>query len=219
MIICWVTSTKTLPPIKREKILYLLDCLGKFSLVDAYVLVLMMVAFRYNLDVDGVGAVDVYVTPKYGFYSFLFVTIVSLFSGHAMLFLHRRSTLPKIPVDSGRYESLSRHVYDDKRGRGLLKMRKCFRRTVIFAFIFTFILIITGANLHSFRFSFDGVAGVVLGESRLREYSLVSIGESIPQSVQNESFGIHWIKMTYFFFALVMPLVCLTLLFTLFMIP
>lgn len=65
MIICWVTSTKTLPPIKREKILYLLDCLGKFSLIDAYVLVLMMVAFRYNLDVAGVGAVDVYVTPKY----------------------------------------------------------------------------------------------------------------------------------------------------------
>jgi len=219
MIICWVTSTKTLPPIKREKILYLLDCLGKFSLVDAYVLVLMMVAFRYNLEVAGVGAVDVYVAPKYGFYSFLFVTIVSLFSGHAMLFLHRRSTLPSIPVDSGRYESLSKHVYDDKRGRGLLKMRKCFRRTVIFAFIFTFMLILIGANLHSFRFSFDGVAGVVLGESRHREFSLVSIGESISQSVQNESFGIHWIKMTYFFFALVMPLVCLTLLFTLFIIP
>ena len=57
---CWFASTRRLAPVEREKVLYLLDCLGKFSLIDAYVLVLMMVAFRYNLNVEGVGALDVY---------------------------------------------------------------------------------------------------------------------------------------------------------------
>lgn len=121
MAACWVTSTRRLPPVRREKILYLLDSLGKFSLIDAYVLVLMMVAFRYNLDFEGVGALNVYVTPKYGFYSFLFATIVSLVSGHVVLFLHRKTMIPSIPVYSGRKESLSRHVFDDKRGRGLVR--------------------------------------------------------------------------------------------------
>ena len=57
---CWFASTRRLTLVEREKALYLLDCLGKFSLIDAYVLVLMMVAFRYNLSVAGVGALDVY---------------------------------------------------------------------------------------------------------------------------------------------------------------
>jgi uncharacterized paraquat-inducible protein A len=220
LLVCWMTSTRRLPPIQREKILYLLDCLGKFSLIDTFVLVLMMVAFRYNIEVAGIGALDVYVTPKFGFYSFLFATIVSLVSGHAILFLHRRSTLPVIPVYSGRYESLSRHIFDDKQGRGLLKMTSFFRRVVIFTTFLTCILIVTGANLHSFHFTFNGVAGVALGESRVREFSLVSIGESIPQSVQNtSSFGVHLIKTAYFFFALVMPLVCLISLLVIFIVP
>ena len=68
MLCCWVVSTRRLPPVRRENILYMLDSLGKFSLIDAYVLVLMMVAFRYHLEVEGVGAIDVYVTPYYGFF-------------------------------------------------------------------------------------------------------------------------------------------------------
>jgi len=221
LLFCWITSTRRLPPIKREKILYLLDCLGKFSLIDTFVLVLMMVAFRYNLEVAGIGSLDVFVTPKFGFYSFLFATIVSLVSGHAILFLHRRSTLPIISVCSGRYESLSRHIFDDKHGRGLLKMTRFFRQVVIFTIFLTCILIVIGANLHSFHFTFNGVAGVALGETRVREFSLVSIGESIPQSVQknSSSFGIHLIKTTYFFFALVMPIVCLILLLVIFVVP
>ena len=198
MLFCWITSARRLPLIKREKVLYLLDSLQKFSLIDTYVLVIMMVAFRYNLEASGIGSLDVYVTPKYGFYSFLLATIISLFSGHVMLFCHRRSTLPVIPVYSG-YESLSRHVFDDKHGRGLLKMTKRFRRIVVFLLILAFILIVTGANLHSFSFTYNGVAGVALGDSRVRDYSLVSMGELISQSVQTASIGINWIKTTYFF--------------------
>jgi len=217
---CWFASTRRLTLVEREKALYLLDCLGKFSLIDAYVLVLMMVAFRYNLSVEGVGALDVYVTPKYGFYSFLFSTILSLVSGHVMLFLHRRTMFPRIPVYSGRKEALLKHVYDDKQGRVLLKMTRRFRRLIVFAILLTFVLISVGVHLKSFHFTFKGVAGAALGAESSKSYSLVSIGLHIPQSVTDpSSFGIHWIQLTYFFFALVMPLICLLGMLILFLVP
>jgi len=220
MIVAWIASTRRLPPVKREKILYLLDSLGKFSLIDAYVLVLMMVAFRYNLEVEGVGELNVYVTPKYGFYSFLFATIISLVSGHTMLFLHRRSMLPHIPVYSGRYESLSKHIFDDKHGRGLVKLTKRFRRSIVFALFVDLVLICVGVGLKSFHFKFNGIAGTALGDNKTRAFSLVSIGQHIPHSVQeSSSFGIHWIQTCYFFFALVMPLVCLLSMLVLFLVP
>jgi uncharacterized paraquat-inducible protein A len=219
LMFCWMASTRRLPPIRREQILYLLDSLGKFSLIDAYVLVLMMVAFRYELKFANAGALNVYVTPKFGFYSFLFATIISLVSGHAMLFLHRRTLIPRIPQYSGRHESLSKHIFEDKHGKGLVKLTKRFRRTIVMAMLTTFILICVGVNLKCFHFTINGVAGT-LRKSRVREYSLVSIGESIPQSVQDtSSFGIHWIQSCYFFFALTMPLVCLLSLFVLFVYP
>mmetsp|Transcript_4081 Transcript_4081/g.7821 ORF Transcript_4081/g.7821 Transcript_4081/m.7821 type:complete len:1385 (-) Transcript_4081:670-4824(-) len=220
MMVSWIASTRRLPPVKREKILYLLDSLGKFSLIDAYVLVLMMVAFRYNLSVDGVGELNVYVTPKYGFYSFLFATIISLVSGHCMLYLHRKTMLPSIPVYSGRYESLSKHIFDDKHGRGLVKLTRRFRRTIVFTLFLAFVLICVGIGLKSFHFKFSGVAGTALGDDKVRSFSLLSIGKHIPHSVQDSSsFGIHWIQTCYFFFAVVMPIICLLSMLVLFLIP
>eukprot|EP00970_Alexandrium_tamarense_P008366 scaffold1593_cov193-Alexandrium_tamarense.AAC.67 len=220
LFLCWITSTRRLPPVRREKILYLLDSLGKFSLIDAYVLVLMMVAFRYQLEVENLGQLNVYVTPKFGFYSFLFATIVSLVSGHAMLFFHRKAMIPRIPVYSGRRESLGKHIFDDKHGRGLVRLTRRFRRTVVLLILLALMLICVGVSLKSFHFTFSGVAGTALGESSVRRFSLVSIGESIPQSVQDSStFGIYWIQTCYFLFALVNPLVCLVSLFLLFVYP
>lgn len=220
MMVSWVVSTRRLPPVRREKVLYMLDSLGKFSLIDAYVLVLMMVAFRYHLDIKGVGALDVYVTPKYGFYSFLFATIISLIGGHAILYLHRRTTLPYIPVYSGRKESLAKHVFDDKRGRGLVKLTKRFRRTIVLMYLLALGLISCGVFLKSFHFKFNGAAGMALGDDRSRSFSLVSIGEHIPQSVQDSSsFGIRWIQTCYFFFALIMPIVCIVSMLALFLLP
>ena len=220
LALCWILSTRKLSPIRREKILYLLDCLGKFSLIDCYVLVLMMVAFRYGLEVEGVGALNVYVTPKYGFYSFLFATIVSLVSGHVMLNLHRRTMMPSIPVYSGRYEALAKHIFDDKHGKGLVKLTKRFRRSIVFLLFLAFILISVGIGLKSFHFKFNGVAGSALGADRVRSYSLVSIGTHIPLSVQNtNSFGVSLIQTCYFFFALIMPMVCLLSMIVLFLVP
>lgn len=220
MMMSWAVSTRRLPPVRREKVLYMLDSLGKFSLIDAYVLVLMMVAFRYNLDVEGVGSLNLFVTPKFGFYSFLFATILSLIGGHAMLYLHRRTTTPFIPHYSGRKESLAKHVFDDKRGRGLVKFSKRFRRSIVFMLLITLGLISCGVCLKSFHFKFNGAAGMALGNERFQSFSLVSIGEHIPRSVQDSSsFGVRWIQTCYFFFALIMPIMCIVCMLALLVVP
>jgi hypothetical protein len=128
--------------------------------------------------------------------------------------------IPSIPVYSGRKESLSRHVFDDKRGRGLVRLTKRFRRLILAVLLIDFAFILVGGCLKSFHFTFNGAAGTALGEDRIRSFSLITIGEHIPHSVQDQSsFGISWIQTTYFFFALVMPIVCLISMVALFLAP
>jgi len=101
-----------------------------------------------------------------------------------------------------------------------VKLTNRFRRTVLFALCLASVLICVGVGLKSFHFEFNGVAGTALGDARVRSFSLVSLGEQIPQSVQeSSSFGVFWIQTCYFFFALIMPIVCLLSMFVLFLVP
>lgn len=102
---------------KRERLLMLLDALSKFSLVDTFVLVIMLVAFRFHLDLVGISSIHVFVTPGYGFYGFLVATGASLLIGHVMLFFHRASTGRDYPA-AGLRESLLQHEFTrTQRGR------------------------------------------------------------------------------------------------------
>ena len=100
------------------------------------------------------------------------------------------------------------------------RLTKRVRRTILAALFVTFIMLCVGVSLQSFHFKFNGAAGTALGDDRIRSFSLVTIGEHIPHSVQDSSsFGIYWIQTTYFFFALVMPIVCLISMVALFLAP
>ena len=69
----------------RATTLRVVDELGKWSLIDAFVMVLFRVAFRLQAqtrDGDAWAAVDVRVAPRWGFHAFVLATIVSLGVGH-----------------------------------------------------------------------------------------------------------------------------------------
>ena len=69
----------------RASTLRVVDALGKWSLIDAFVMVLFRVAFRFRAqtrDDDAWAAVDVRVAPKWGFHAFVLATVVSLGVGH-----------------------------------------------------------------------------------------------------------------------------------------
>jgi len=220
MIFAWVAPMELFSHAQREKLLIWLDALGKYSLVDAFVLVLMLVSFRYHFEVDHLGALDVYVTPMFGFYSFLLATIVSLISGHVMLFLHRRATLQHTIVSSGPKESLRQHVYEDYETGTSIRLSRRFQLVIFVTLLLTHILLGIGVGVKCFNFEFLGLGGLILGDDRLKSYSLLSLGSSISQSVENSSsFGIRWIQITFYFFAFVMPFTCLGMMLLIFGVP
>jgi hypothetical protein len=111
MLVCWVLPTSALPLRYRDSTLLWLDILGKWSLLDTYVMVMMMVAFNFNLLVAPGIEVIVYVVPNWGFYGFLLATMTSLGLGHLVLACHRLVSEPKVPSDDLETEAIMHHTF------------------------------------------------------------------------------------------------------------
>ncbi len=222
MLIAWISNERWLSLARKEKLLIWLDAFGKYSLVDSFVLVLMLVSFRFHFDLADIGVIDSFVIPKDGFYTFLCATILSLVIGHTVTFLHRYSMMPEIlsNLESERH-SLSNHVFETKHPRQrLLQMSNVGRGTWILFNLISVILLVIGVLEKCFIFEFKGLAGLVLGDEREARYSLVSLGTSLPLSVKGPSnFGIICIQWTYFFFALIMPFTCIIIVNIIFFFP
>lgn len=101
MFLSWCLPPRVLPLRIRENILRVVDALGKWSLIDSYVMTLMLVAFRYHIvfpvadESDPMGPppsyVDVIVDARVGFVLFVLATMLSLVLGHVILAIHRSS--------------------------------------------------------------------------------------------------------------------------------
>jgi len=89
MLFAWILPTTCISVEYRDSLLVWLDLLGKWSLVDSFVMMVMMVGFNFSFDI--VPGVDIRVTvnPQWGFYSFLLATAASLAVGHFVLACHR----------------------------------------------------------------------------------------------------------------------------------
>lgn len=115
MLLAWVAPPKLLSVARRETILVTLDVLGKWSLIDFFVMILMLCAFYFNIYIGQEIAVNVTVLPRWGFYSFLLATMISLGLGHIILACHRLVVEPKvlsIPEEFCAKESLSSITYE-----------------------------------------------------------------------------------------------------------
>jgi Paraquat-inducible protein A len=178
----------------------------------------MLVAFRYHLQLLDKTALDVYVTPKFGFYGFLFATAASLVIGHVMVFHHRHSTTHEL-VPSMEAGSMFNHVFrfpDGSTGR----ISVTARIVIVLIWLVTFILLCVGMVHESFIFEFGGLAGFFLqGRTRI-SYSLLSFGTSLPASVENAAdVGIQVLRLVYLFYAAVAPLISLLLLLVILVVP
>ena len=168
-------------------------------------MILFIVAFRVHLYLNKKLGVNVRVIPKYGFFSFLVVTVLSLVLGHAVLFCHRLSRNQN-GLAGGIYmrkESILRHEH---KGRSLSPM---FRGTLFLGVLSTLTLLLVGFTQKSFTFEFGGLVGLLLGpEDRTNTYSVLSLGVAIPESL--EGHGAIFLQGSYFFFTVLMPIVCLS---------
>jgi len=206
MLVAWVAPPDFLSKSQRGDLLFSLDALGKFSLVDTFVLVLMMVSFRYHLEAGG-STLDVYVNPKFGFYGFLLATSLSLVAGHIALFIHRHAVKSNQSISSEK-ESLFQHGFV----HGVFRKRLSWfsRALILVLLIAAFVLLAIGATQKSFVFDIGGLAGTLLGDNSRQSYSMITLGVAISQSVEDpSSIGIKCLQGIYFFYSIITPFSCL----------
>jgi hypothetical protein len=201
---------------QRERYLLKLDALGKFSLVDSYVLILFVVVFRFSYELSERLGIDVFVTPMYGFYSFLLAICLSLVLGHATVFLHRK-TKQRHSVEINAAlgtESILEHAFEIQDRQTLKQLSRTPQILWICSIFFTLVMLVMGFSQPSFTFTIGGLAGVALGDDYDGStYSVLSLGAAIPESLQDPSwFNVAFLQGTYFFFTVVTPVLCLLLL-------
>ena len=97
MLYVWFAGTCRLNPVTRGNILRWMDVLGKWSMIDNFVLVLTVVAFRINiLSPDTIVVlprdfyvVDLVVVPVWGLYANLLAQLLSQVVSHFAIHYHR----------------------------------------------------------------------------------------------------------------------------------
>ncbi|KAL3923129.1 MAG: hypothetical protein SGILL_001832 [Bacillariaceae sp.] len=215
--LCWMLYAWMVPcedEYQRERRLLQLDALGKFSLVDSYVLILFVVAFRFHLEFSERFGIEIFVTPMYGFYSFLFATCLSLVLGHSTVFFHRSSKETRAVgnTDTAGEESVLQHTFEGEDGQSPRRLARIPQALYLCFVLSAMVLLILGFVQESFTFKIGGLAGIALGDDyNGSTYSVVSLGAAIPESLENPTaFDIFFLQGTYFFFTVVTPIMCLT---------
>jgi len=248
LLFAWFAPATILHPSARGRLLEVLDTLGKWSLIDIYVLVMLMVAFRFYISSSYVGGfsllppdvlvVDVAVTPGWGIFGFVLGAMGSLLLNHVMIWHHRKvvrmdedlqdailGTLvkdlrtPRIPLSRHRFNIL------DAEGRPY-RYSVTVRVMFVFFLALIFLLLIIGAVLPILRFTFRGVAGLAIAfideDLAVVVHSVVSIGTSLISGARNTTasiLGIIFIQILYILFALIVPLLNCVLLIAIWLVP
>ncbi|KAL3939132.1 MAG: hypothetical protein SGBAC_006093 [Bacillariaceae sp.] len=195
---------------EREARMLRLDAWSKFSLVDTYVLVVMIVAFRMHMDLAQNYGLDVIITPEFGFYAFLLATCLSLLLGHGMVYYHRREARATgrnyVSIDEDFPESVLDHFFEIQESGNRVRLSK-FSQVLLFSGCLAAIaFLMVGFFQPSFAFEVGGLAGMALGnDSKRKVYSLFSMGTALSSSVPM-SVGTVFLESAYYFFAMITPL-------------
>jgi hypothetical protein len=227
MLVTWLLPASLFKEKWREWALMGLDALGKWSLIDAYVMVVMLVSFHFHVVFPIVAQdyvelptlIDVYVNAAWGFLAFLIATVLSLILSHIILNIHRH--IKARP--------------DENTGEAAIRYRPLFmycnpKRFVVPIRIgigvllgVSLVLVILGVSFISFSFEFLGFAGWalgLLGISPTREYSIITLGAKLPEAVENpSSFTIRFTQLIHVLTAFVFPILLLVVLIVLWVVP
>ena len=228
MLISFCLPASILSHKSREKILIILDATGKFSILDTYVMIMMLVAFHFHVQIPVViqslandGAIiDVFIYAAYGFITLIAGTIISLVLSHIITHLHR--SLNSHP-DENKGEKAESH-------RSIMSFAKIkcigdipFRIIISFILFLTLGLVIAGSLTQCFSFYFHGLAGYGLDLLKIpphREFSILDLGLSVPKAYENpKAPAIIFTQVIYFLTVLVTPLTFLVVVGILWFIP
>jgi len=93
----WFSSPSNISASRRGSILLWLDCLAKWSMVDIFVLVISIAAFRISIESpdalylpNNFYAIEMMVIPLWGLYANMIAQLISQITSHIIIYYHRR---------------------------------------------------------------------------------------------------------------------------------
>ena len=97
-LVLWFAPTSIVPVSRRGSILIWLDYMGKWSMVDIFVLIICLTAFRVSVNSpsnlaflpEGFYSLDLLVVPLWGLYANLIAQLMSQISSHFIIHYHRK---------------------------------------------------------------------------------------------------------------------------------
>ena len=228
MLISFFLPTSILSHKRREKILIILDATGKFSILDSYVMIMMLVAFHFHVEVpvtdqsqaEKGSIVDVFVYAAYGFVTLIVGTLISLLLSHIITHLQRN-------LDEHPDQNKGEKAESNKSIMSFAKV-KCigdvpFRIFISSMIFITLGLVIYGSLTNCFSFYFHGLAGYALDLLKIpphREYSIIQLGIDVPKAYETpDDSTIIFTQVIYFLTVLVIPLAFLVNIIILWFIP
>mmetsp|Transcript_1338 Transcript_1338/g.1866 ORF Transcript_1338/g.1866 Transcript_1338/m.1866 type:complete len:479 (-) Transcript_1338:119-1555(-) len=211
---------------RRESLIEWLDALGKWSFVDIFVLMVVMVAFRTSVPLgskETQAVNDIYVVPKWGFFGFVFASICSLVVTHTILYRHRQVLYSKdyaldVRAVEGDEETSAKNEADVNFSAKAPLFQKTGRSPVLIALLLvtTFVLLLVGSLVTSFTFTYQR------GESYYeeRDFSIANIGLYVADTALDaNTFGIRFLQIIYFILAIVTPLENIVVFLVLYFVP
>ena len=116
----WFASPTTYSPSSRGAAFQWLDALGKWSMIDIFVLVLSMIGFHLKIISPALSmlpknfyAVELQVIPMWGMYANLLAQVLSQFISHAVIYYHRNVVAAAEAVSGSRLGSNPKIILDD----------------------------------------------------------------------------------------------------------
>jgi len=230
MILCWFFPKAWMSENFRGKMLELLDILGKWSLLDTYVMIMMLVAFHFDIkfpivntdDITKPTAIQIFVYPAYGFLALILGTLMSLIMSHILLGFHRYIQPPTTEndcEDAQKWRPMILYCANSK-GSGL---RLFSRIGITVLLVLSLIFIILGTALNTFSFDFVGLIGwlfPMLNIDPHREYSVLSLTGEVPSSAQEpNSFTVRFTQIVFIMTAFIVPVLHVVAMLVLWFVP
>ena len=183
----WMT---TITGPNRERLLVVLDVLGKWCFVDVVVFIEIMVIFRASIPLGG-PTLEVYVVPKWGFFGFVAASMLDLIATHVMIHQHRKIVYPETPAD-------------DRTGLKNVGRLTSKRVITMTALLTTGIaMYLTGFIIHIFRVK-NSRNSVALEPI---DYSLHEVGQTLRDAGRETDQGaVIWLQILWFGLGMVGPL-------------
>lgn len=204
-MLMWLISPSYISCKKRGSILHWLDLLGKWSMVDVFVLLTTLASFRITIESpshvaylpDGFYEVNMLVVPLWGLYANMLAQLVSQVSSHVIIHYHKKTMIAAMreqevewgivtPTLTEEPEKLRHHNYRlDYEASSKRAIVKNWAHWMLLATLASLaILVILGCAIPSFSIEILGLLGLAVESGNQFEqahtyYSVFSLAQVI----------------------------------------